>query len=57
MVGDSDTDVTTAKAAGIPIIGVSFGYTDVPMRDLAPDALIDHYGQFAVRALRVWRSA
>ena len=46
MVGDSDTDVNTAKAAGIPIIGVSFGYTDVPMRDLGPDIMIDHYREF-----------
>ena len=46
MVGDSSTDVATAKAAGIPIIGVSFGYTDVPMRALAPDAVIDHYDEF-----------
>lgn len=43
MVGDSDTDLATARAAGIPFIGVSFGYTDVPMRDLGPDALIDAY--------------
>ena len=46
MVGDSNTDVATAKAAGIPVIGVSFGYTEVPMRDLAPDAVIDHYDEF-----------
>lgn len=45
MIGDSDTDVGTARAAGIPVIGVSFGYTDVPMRDLAPDVLIDHYNE------------
>jgi phosphoglycolate phosphatase len=46
MVGDSDTDVQTARAAGLPIIGVSFGYTDVAMRDLQPDAMIDHYRDF-----------
>lgn len=43
MIGDSDVDVATAKAAGIPIIAVTFGYTDVPVHDLAPDAIIDHY--------------
>lgn len=47
MVGDSRTDVDTARAAGIPIIGVSFGYTDVPMKDLKPDVTIDHFSQFA----------
>lgn len=45
MIGDSNTDVATAKAAGIPIIGVSFGYTEVPMHELAPDALIDGYAE------------
>lgn len=46
MVGDSETDVLTARAAGVPVIGVTFGYTDVPMRDLNPDWAIDHYGEF-----------
>lgn len=46
MVGDSETDVLTARAAGVPVIGVSFGYTDVPMRELKPDAVIDHYSEF-----------
>jgi phosphoglycolate phosphatase len=46
MVGDSETDVATARAAGLPVIGVSFGYTDIPMRDLRPDELIDHYRDF-----------
>lgn len=45
MVGDSDTDVRTARAAGIPIIGVDFGYTDVPMAELSPDRLISHFDQ------------
>lgn len=43
MVGDSDVDIATAKAAGVPVVAVSFGYTDVPVRDLSPDAVIDHY--------------
>ena len=56
MVGDSDTDVETAKAAGIPFIGVSFGYTDVPMRDLKPDILIDHYSEFDAALGRLRRT-
>jgi phosphoglycolate phosphatase len=51
MVGDSDTDVKTARAAGIPVIGVPFGYTDVPMTDLGPDAIVSHYDQL-VEAVR-----
>lgn len=41
MIGDSATDVATAKAANIPVIAVSFGYTDVPARALGADAVID----------------
>jgi len=40
MVGDSSPDIHAAKAAGIPAIGVTYGYGDVPMADLEPDALI-----------------
>lgn len=43
MVGDSRTDIATAKAAGIPVIAVPFGYTDVPIRELAPDVVISHF--------------
>ncbi len=53
MVGDSDTDVSTAKAAGIPIIGVGFGYSEIPMRDLEPDALIGHYREFPAALRRL----
>src|SRR5262249_45197790 len=42
MVGDSGTDIGTARRAGIPVVGVSFGYTDVPIADLKPDRLISH---------------
>ena len=47
MVGDSATDVNTAKAAGVPCIAVSFGYTEIPARDLGADAVIDDYAAFA----------
>ncbi len=43
MIGDSDTDVKTAKAAGIPVIVVDFGYTDVPPENLGGDILVSHY--------------
>ena len=40
MVGDAGTDVGVARRAGIPVIGVDFGYTDTPMAELNPDRLI-----------------
>lgn len=45
MVGDSTTDVRAARAAGVPVIGVSFGYLDVPVSDLGADRLIGHYDE------------
>ncbi|MEO8651140.1 MAG: HAD-IA family hydrolase [Hyphomicrobiaceae bacterium] len=45
MVGDSTTDIDTAKAAGVPIVAVTFGYTDVPVHEQSPDAVIDHYDE------------
>ena len=46
MVGDSANDVMAAKAAGIPVVCVSFGYSKVPVQDLNPDVVIDHYDDF-----------
>ena len=43
MVGDSETDVTLARSAAIPVIGVDFGYTSIPMAELNPDRLISHF--------------
>jgi phosphoglycolate phosphatase len=45
MVGDSITDIDAARAAGVPVVAVSFGYTDIPVRDLAPDRVIDAYDE------------
>jgi phosphoglycolate phosphatase len=55
MVGDSRTDVDTARAARLPFVGVSFGYTDVPMAELSPDALIHHFDELPTAALRLLR--
>ena len=45
MIGDSGVDVATAKAAGVPVIGVSFGYTETPVREFEPDVVIDHFNE------------
>ena len=43
MVGDSATDVNAARNAGVPVVGVTFGYTDAPVASFGPDAVIDHF--------------
>jgi phosphoglycolate phosphatase len=42
MVGDAGPDVGVARRAGVPVIGVTFGYTEVPIGDLNPDVVISH---------------
>jgi phosphoglycolate phosphatase len=42
MVGDAGPDIGAARRAGIPVICVEFGYTEVPIADLKPDRLINH---------------
>jgi phosphoglycolate phosphatase len=42
MVGDAGTDVGVARRANVPVVGVDFGYTDVPMLELKPNRLIGH---------------
>jgi len=57
MVGDSGTDIATARAAGIPVIAVDFGYTDRPVAEFGPDRVIGHFRDLpeAVRALAAVR--
>ncbi len=43
MVGDSEVDVATAKAARVPVVAVDFGYCRVPVADLAPSRVISHF--------------
>ena len=43
MVGDAAPDMDCARDAGIPSIGVSFGYTPVPIEDLEPDVIVDAF--------------
>lgn len=53
MVGDSATDVGAAKAAGVPVAVATFGYTEVPARDLGGDALFDHFNQLEAEIRRL----
>jgi phosphoglycolate phosphatase len=52
MVGDAGPDIGVARRAGIPVIGVSFGYTEVPIADLKPDRVIHHMSEL-IAAIQV----
>lgn len=43
FVGDSITDTDTARAAAIPCVAVSFGFSDRPPDQLGATVLIDHF--------------
>lgn len=48
LVGDSRTDIDTAKAAGIPVVAVDWGYSDAPVAHYQPTAVISHYDQLTL---------
>ena len=33
------------RAAGIPVVAVEFGYTDIPVAELGPDRIIGHFDE------------
>jgi len=43
FIGDSITDVKTGHNADLPVILVSFGYSDVPATALGADRVISNY--------------
>jgi len=52
MIGDSRTDIDTAKAAGIPVVAVDFGYTDRHVRAFEPSRIISHFDELTVAMIR-----
>lgn len=55
MIGDSATDIDTARAAGIPVIAVDFGYTDIPVTKLNPTRVISHFDALPAAVAEVRR--
>ena len=53
MVGDSITDIRTARAANVPVVAVDFGYTDVPIADLRPDRIISSFAELPAAVLHL----
>ena len=45
MIGDSEADVLAAQRAGIPCIGVSFGYSPLPMAEYGASRVIDSFDE------------
>lgn len=47
MLGDTRTDLMTARAAGVPCVLMRFGFAAEPPHELGADALVDHYDEIA----------
>lgn len=53
MIGDSATDVATARAANVPVILLDYGYTPVPARDLGADAVTGDFAEIPALVAQV----
>ena len=40
MVGDSITDIATARGAGVPVVAVDYGYSQTPVTELGADRVV-----------------
>ncbi len=56
MIGDTDTDRNTARAAGIPCILTTFGYSETPVAELEPEAVVGSFAELPEALGRVLRS-
>jgi phosphoglycolate phosphatase len=45
FVGDTTFDIGAARAAGLPVVAVSFGFNDLPAHELGADAVIEHFDE------------
>ena len=46
MIGDSAADVGAARAAGVPVVLMSYGYTaGVPVAEMGADAVVDQFSE------------
>jgi phosphoglycolate phosphatase len=57
MVGDSKTDIETARNAKIPVVAVDFGYTDLPIEAYEPDTVISHFDELWAAAESLVKAA
>lgn len=53
MVGDSEVDIGVAKSACLPVVAVTYGYSQTPLASLAPDALVDSFAEVPGQVARI----
>ncbi len=55
FVGDTSVDVAAARAAGVPVIVVSFGFADRSVAELGADDVIDYFSELTSSLERIWQ--
>lgn len=53
MVGDTETDLRTARAAGVPCALIAFGPAGRTVAELGPDAVLEHFAELPDLAERL----
>ena len=53
MVGDNGNDVKAARAVGIPVVAMSYGYPRMPVEDLGADVILDHFADLPAALQRL----
>jgi len=56
MIGDSTTDAKTARAAGVPLILLTYGYTPDPVETLGADAIAGDFAELPDLVARILQS-
>ena len=54
MIGDSATDVAAARNANVPVVAVTYGYTNVPAEELGADATIENMSELPTIIEKLW---
>lgn len=57
MIGDTETDLNAARAAGVPCALFSGGFSTTPLAELAPEAIFDRFAELPGLADRLVGSA
>ncbi|SNY93041.1 phosphoglycolate phosphatase [Cohaesibacter sp. ES.047] len=53
LVGDSQADVQSGQAAGLPVIAMTYGYTAIPTEALGADVVLDSFADIP-KTLEAW---
>jgi phosphoglycolate phosphatase-like HAD superfamily hydrolase len=53
MIGDGENDYTAARALGIPVILMSYGYLRVPRESLSPEAWLERFVEIPQTVTRI----